>query len=434
MDLSPSPGTPEHSRGPAPNMPPLMVDLSTVDSVLFVLERGRYGSALPNLLAAAALYRAIALERRGEPCLNVVGETQLTNWANRHGQIAFLENLHPNATTLFLSASAFSRRDYAAIAGMYQASDAILVGKPQLIDDSIPIGKRPDSRRPLNTIARALIGPRADEIVTELLDQADGIAPNAAAFHEMLQQSLSALQVRTGFLARRGASPIADPHLAIERFIVELAAGSRSPELLREYGPDYLDARELAQSIWDEAAELTPGVFELSSPGHRERDHLVRNCLSGIYEADPRARFVLERHDDVAPTALTPEEGRDFSLRLKMGEPPREILDDVAQLVRERRDNATAMHISLLEGRGRDERSILEPILERSQYRPDPGGVFTILKSPREFSLSTLVERRGFEVVEHNTLWLVDAQTGRPHPMAITFQASQLARFLRCVS
>jgi acetolactate synthase regulatory subunit len=117
-----------------------------------------------------------------------------------------------------------------------------------------------------------------------------------------------------------------------------------------------------------------------------------------------------------------------------MGEPPREILDDVAQLVRERGDNATAMHISLLEGRDKDERSILEPILERSQYRPDPGGVFTILKSPREFSLSTLVERRGFEVVEHNTLWLVDAQTGRPHPMAITFQASQLARFLRCVT
>lgn len=435
MDLTPSAPRPNGpSEGDNPSLPSLRADLRTVTSILFILDRGHYADKISNLFAVAALYRAISLERGGEPTLHVFGEVQLTNWARGFGSIDVFNRLLPGGTTLLATSISMYRREFAQLTGTYQMNDSVLLGKPHLVLDSVPHGKREDLQPPLFALIRPLITFPGDNILEELLAYADCPANLDPSFRTNLSQSLATLQTRSGILSFTEARPSVDANEVLHGLILDLASGSKHPRLFSTFGAEYEDAHLVAESIWSDARQIAPGIFQLESPPSHERDTLIRTCLRNLYKSDPRARYVLEREDDAAANALTPEESASFSQRLKLGEPPTEVFEEVKKLLADRGDTGAGVRIALGEDRGRDPQSIIKPILRDARYIPDPDGCFTVLKSPDGCDVEKLFEQIGVPMINHRTLWLNDLQTGRAKRMTISFQAQHLPTVLRALA
>lgn len=435
MDLTPSAPRPNGpSEGDNPSLPSLRADLRTVTSLLFVLDRGHYADKISNLLTVAALYRAISLERRGEPTLQVFGEVQLTNWARGFGSADFFNHLLPGNTTLLVTSISMYRREFAQLTGTYQMNDSVLLGKPHLVPDSVPHGKREDLLPPLFPLIRPLITFPGDNILQELLAYAECPTKLDPSFRKNLSQSLATLQRRSGILSFTEALPSVDANAVLQELIVDLASGSKHPTVFSTFGAEYKDAHLVAKSIWSDAREIAPGIFQLESPPSRERDSLIRSCLRDLYQSDPEAQYVFERADDGAANALTPEESASFSQRLRLGESPTEVLEEVKRLLADRGDTGAGVQIALGEDRGRDPQSIIKPILRDARYIPDPDGCLTVLKYPESSDIEKLLDQIGVPMINHRTFWLNDLQTGRAKRMTISFQAQHLPAVLRALA
>ena len=413
-------------------LPSAKVELAQVNTILFIVPQGRLEQALPNVMAVAAIHRAVTLERGSAPALKLLGATQLTNWCNGQTTLSYFDSLRPHETTLLLAPSAMSRRKFAVLAGTYLVNDAVLAGKPGLIPDSTPLGQHPLTAASLAPLAQTLAGSKTDPTVQDLLNKARGTWPSPAdaALQVSLQSALSALQTKTGLWALRERREPIDPNKVLEHLIVELSAGSQALQFVQEYGAEYSDALAVASSIWAEAQELRPGVFQLHGPPPKEWDALVRRCLIDLYSSDDRAHFIIEKNPDRGPTALSCKEATAFLERIRFGEPPSDILAEVEEILHARGDTATYLQIELARDRDRSPLSILEPILNRSQYVPDADGVFTLVKHPEQSNLADALTACGVTMVDHLTMWLVDPKTGHAQRTTIAFQASQLERFL----
>ena len=435
MDLTPSAPRPNGpSEGENPSLPSLKADLRNVTSLLFVLDRGHYADKISNLFAVAALYRAICLERRGEPELQVLGEVQVSNWARGFGTLDLFNQLHAGGTTLLVTSISMYRREFAQLAGTYQMSDSVLIGRPHLVPDSLPLGKRQDLQPPLFSLIEPLITTPGDEILQELLAYADCPSNLDPSFRTKLSQSLATLQTRTGLLAIREPGRSVDANEVLHGLIVDLASGSKHPTIFSTFGSEYVDALLVAESIWSDAREVSPGIFQLESTPSHERDTLVQTCLRKLYQTDPQARYVIERADDSAANALTPEEADSFSQRLTFGESSDDLLEEVKKLLADRGDTAAGVRIALGEDRGRDSTSIIKPILQDGRYIPDPNGCLTVIKSPDGFDVEALLEQIGVPMIDHRTFWLNDLQTGRAKRMTVSFQAQHLSAVLQALA
>ena len=422
-------------RDLAGNLPRVPIDLSSVTSILFIPERAPFEKLIPNLLSAAALYRAVALERCGEPRLKVVGEVLLTNWTRGFAQVPSLDTLYSGERSLFLCSTSLYKREFAVLFGMHAVSEASLLGVPQLVDDAVPLGLRPDHREPLAPFARRLVGSSGDHIVQQLLALADGDASSNAdkSLLTDLSLSLSTLGVRAGLLSFRETGERIDPFEKLHELIVELSSGAREPRLCRMYKEDYMQSRSAAEAIWSDARQIAPGVFELEGIPFSKRDSLVRSCLQQVYLSDPTARYVLEKNDDQTPHALSLAECVEFSNRLAAGESPELLLREIVAVLKLRKDDSTLTSISLQEERDIESAKILSKLLEDGQYIPDPDGCYVVLKKPTSIDVTARLENGGVPLVNHKTLWLVDPKTNQSKRTTVVFQVQHLTRFLDCV-
>jgi hypothetical protein len=216
--------------------------------------------------------------------------------------------------------------------------------------------------------------------------------------------------------------------------IIDLASGSKHPTIFSTFGSEYIEALLVAESIWSDAREVSPGILQLERTPSHERDTLVQTCLRMLYRSDPQARYVIERADDCAANALTPEEAISFSQRLKFGESPNDVLEEVKQLLADRGDTAAGVRIALGEDRGRDSTSIIKPILQDGCYIPDPDGCLTVIKSPEGFDVEALLEQIGVPMIDHRTFWLNDLENGRAKRMTVSFKAQHLPAVLQALA
>ena len=412
------------------------MDLASVSHILFVPEHGAYEKLLPNLFAVAAVYRAVALWRAGgEPALQVVAESRISNWAKRFGAVPCLDSIPPGAHVLMLTSAPMYRMDFATLLGAHTIAQSRLLADPELVPDTVPLGHKPSTARPLAPLARKLIGESGDTIVRELLYLAEGqrSSPSEQVWCDSISQALSTLQTRSGIFAFRENRPALEPSEQLLNLIIELASGARTLSLVRDFGADFDSAQEIATSIWDEAAEISPGVFQIEGIPFAERDSLVRKCLEGLYHGDQTARIVLERNPDHPANSLSFQEAATYSLRLTMGESASSILKEVQQVLHARKDTVTLMSIEQGRERRYDNRYILNSILEDAKYVVDPDGCFSVLKLPEDRDVQSSLQAGDFPIIKHGTMWIVNVATGAKMPVMIRFQAQHLERFLALV-
>lgn len=436
MDLTPAPNQRTSDTLRDPRLPKARVHLQCVDAILFVAESAPYDTLVPNLLATAALYRGIALERPGEPLLTVVGEVPLANWAKGFGSSPITRDIFPSQTTLLVTSATFSMRDFAQLAGTYAVRDAFLLGKSVLVDDEVPIGKRKNPRPPVLPLVRHLLGNRGDHIVEELLRLAEEVpaAPEDRCFRDRLGQVLTALQVRSGLRARLERRDPTNPYEKLAELVIDLSSGSRAPSIFRQLGEDFDSARAIASSIWRQADELAPGVFQLYGMPLQEQDGLVRTCLQELYDSDPAVRIVLERNQDRARSSLSAAEATELAERLESGAPARALLKEAMSVLTERRDMGAVFEVERALERRTGETESLRRLIDAALYRPDAEGACTVRKRPKDLDLEHLLEWAGIPLLDHYGLRMIDPAKGTATRTTISFQAKHLTAFLEVVS
>lgn len=416
-------------------LPVSQFDLRGISTVLFLLEHDSLEKTLPNILATAALCRAIAVERGIAPILRVMGENQLWNSSQGLGENSFTKDIQQGDHALLITAASLYRRQMANLIGSFALAGATLDAYPHLVNDDVPLGRREDPRTSVRafveTVTRAVSEPRVRELArlaaeSEREGSEDPIVSKARA-------ALTTLQTTSfpWYRKRNGERPEVIP--SVHALITEWSDGAILPSLCFALGERHDEAEAIAASIWSGAEEIAPGVFQLIEFPYDETDEVVRERLRDLYTKDARARYVVEKGADRPATSLSYGEAVAFERRLGGGEPADEILREVEAIFEARNDRSCAVDLAMAELRDRDPKDTLETILGRAQYIPDPDGVrYTFLKHP-ERDWMRAFQQVGISMITHNTLWIVDMKEGTARPSSIAFQGQYLSRFLAMV-
>lgn len=414
-------------------MPATSLEIRGIDTVLFLLEHGPLEKSLTNLLATAAVCRAIANESGSSPRLKVMGETQL--WNSLHGvtENSFAQGISSGDHALLLTAASLYKRQMAQLIGTYAIEGATLDGFPDLVDDETKIGEREDPRTPIREFVSAILKNSRDAHVGELLRLAgESEKPDTKDPAVLANRSaLATLQTLGIALLRRQEQERVEVIPMLTNMIWEWSFGATVPRCSQSLVERHNDASEIARSIWSGAKEISPGIFQLIEYPYDETDDVIRDRLKEIYMGDSRARCVLERGSDPPATSLSYAEAIDFERRLEAGGEPHDILQEVEALMQQRDDRSCAVDIAMGEIRDRDPRQTLETILSRAQYIPDPDGVqYTVFKAP-DVDLYSLMQKHEIPFISHNTLWVHDFKSGSSRPFMVSFQGRYLDAFLK---
>lgn len=426
---------PQPTRFQGVSLPPSRLDIREVTTVLFLVEHGALEKTLSNLLSAAALYRAITVERGAPPTFKIMGENQLWNSLQGMGENSFTRGVMAGDHALFVTSASLYRRQMAQLAGAFAIAGATFDGFPHLVDDDVKFGGRNDPQTPIrdfvSTVTRDVRDPHVRELL-RLAATSEVEGENDPVVDE-LRAALSTLQTTSFPWKRKG--PTARPEVipSLQKMIAEWSDGAIFPSLCGAFVERHDEAEEIARSIWAAAEEIAPGVFQLIEFPYDETDEVVRERLRDIYAKDARARYVVERGVDRATTSLSYGEALEFERRLGAGESAKEILEEVEALFAKRHDRSCSVDLAMAELRDRDPKDTLELILGKAQYIPDPEGVrYSLLKYPEEDWVSTLRDHE-IPIITHNTLWLVDLKSGGSRPVTISFQGQYLERFFAMV-
>lgn len=416
-------------------LPVSRFDLREISIVLFLLEHDSLEKTLPNILATAALCRAITVARGTAPILRVMGENQLWNSSQGLGENLFTKEIRPGDHALLVTAASLYRRQMASLIGTYALAGATFDGYPHLVNDDVPLGRREDPRASIRTFVEAVTRTISEPGVRELLQIAaeseregseDPVVVKARA-------ALATLQTTSfpWYRKRNGERPEIIP--SVQTLITEWSDGVSIPSLCLSLGEQHDEAETIAASIWSGAEEIAPGVFQLIEFPYDETDEVVRERLRELYSKDVRARYVIERGADRPSTSLSYREALEFERRLGAGGSAGDILQEVVSIFEARNDRSCAVDLAMAELRDRDPKDTLETILARAQYIPDPDGVrYTLLKHPERDWLRAF-EEVGIPLITHNCLWIVDMTAGKARPSSVSFQGQYLPRFLAMV-
>jgi hypothetical protein len=433
-------GTPDHhpehpTRFEGVRLPVSQFELREISTVLLLLEHGSLEKTLPNILATAALCRAIAIERGIAPIVRVVGENQLWNSMQGFGENPFTKDIQPGDHAVLVTAASLYRRQMAQLIGTFALSGATFDGYPHLVDDDVPLGRRDDPRASIRTFVETVTRTVSEPGVRELLRLAaeseregseDPVVGKARA-------ALVTLQTTSFPWYRKSDGERPEIIPSVQTLITEWSDGAVIPSLCLALGEQHDEAEAIAASIWAGAEEIAPGIFQLIEFPYDETDEVVRERLRDLYTKDARARYVVERGADRPATSLSYAEAIAFERKLGAGEPPDDILREVEAIFEERNDRSCAVDLAMAELRDRDPKDTLETILGRAQYIPDPDGVrYTLLKHPeRDWMLA--FQQFGISMITHNALWIVDMKEGTARPSSIALQGQYLPRFLAMV-
>ena len=436
MDHSPFDNSPQHpTRFQGVKLPASRLQIGDVDTVLFLLERAPLEQVLTNLLSTAAVCRAIASQRGEGPALKVMGENQFHNSMHGFGQNLFAQKVMPGDHALLLTAASLYRGQMAHLIGSYALAGATLDGFPDLVDDEVAIGRRDDPHVPIRSFVESLVRDSRDPHVRKLLQLArlsedpESREPDVVA----CRSALTTLQTTSFPFVRSGGKERPDIMTTIHNMIFEWREGATIPSVCRGFIEQHSEAADIAQSIWSGASALGPGVFQLIEFPYEETDEVVRERLRDLYTKDPRATFVLEKGVDRPATGITYEEAIAFERRLGAGEDAQGILAEVEELMNMRHDRSCAVDIAMGEMRDRDPKDILETILTKSQYVPDPDGVcYTLLKHPDSDFYKQFAQHH-VPLITHSSLWVCDMNEGEARPFSLSFQGQYLNAFLRMI-
>lgn len=404
------------------------IELREISTVLFLLEHQSLPKTLPNILAAAALCRAIKLESGAAPALRVMAENQLWNSLQGFGPNLFVQNIYPGDHALLVTAASLYRRQMAHLIGTFALAGATFDGYPHLVDDDVPLGHRDDPRVSIRIFVATVTSKVSDPHVRELLRLAAASEDDTSEDHVVLRvkAALATLQATTSLFLRKGDADRPEVLPAIQNMIVEWCDGATIPSLCRLLSQQHEEAGEIAQSIWSGAEEIAPGVFQLFEFPHDEMDEVVRDRLRDLYTKDKRARYVVEKGIDRAATSLSYREAIGFEGRLGAGESPEELLREVVAIFEKRNDRSCSVDLAMAEMRDRDPRDTLETILTRAQYIPDPNRErYTLLKYPEGEVMADL-SSYDIPLITHNALWVLDLKKGSARPLHISFQGQYL--------
>ncbi len=425
--------SPEHRPlgSESASLPPLGATLRAIDDLIFILERSDLRSSLTNILSAAALYRAITLERGTTPRLTVVGEVALSNSLNGYGKVDCLTAPEAGKVALLVTAASFYRKELSQILGSYVLAGGSLEGTLNSVDDSVPLGKRDDPHEPIRRYVSARVRECSDPWVQRLLalaELSEGETDDKTI--SAIHGALTTLHRESFPFLRNRKMNMPDIFSTVREMIGEWSQGIEVPTSLQRLMERTEESTVIARSIWSSAVEIAQGVFQLEEIPYDERDVVIDGLVKDLYSKDPRARFVLERGFDRSATGLSYSEAIEFERRLGVGEDPEALLEEVSGILQRRGDTSSLIDISIAEMREREARGTLERILERSQYLPDPDGKkFTILKHPSDLKLYHALQNAQFPLITHSSLWICNLKTGDAEPVVVQFQGQYLSRF-----
>jgi hypothetical protein len=359
-------------------------------------------------------------------------EVEFSNSAQGYGENLFLKDVKSGSHALLLTGATLYNRQVERLLGAYALRGATLEAVTALVDDEIPLGRKEDPHVSiLDQVYRSLCTYN-DGIVRSLVHEARSVGTaDAAECTRKIAEAIDTLLVLSlPWVKGKGETP---PRISdvVARIVSEWAAGEDLPSDFVPLLERHAHAREIAESIWQGSAEIAPGVFELIGIPAAEMDEVVRKALADMYRADTRARVVLEKNHDRPANALRYDEALAFEQRLAAGESAEEVLAEVEEILKRRRDTGTLMTLELDRGRDREPADMLEKILQPAHYLPDRSGYrYTMLKGPQEDSFYETLQRVGFPLITHHALWLCDMSSGKARPVSLMFQAKDLQRFL----
>jgi hypothetical protein len=417
------------------SLPVSRLDLREITTVLFLLERGSLTHALPNILSAAALCRAIEIARGRAPVLKVMGENQLWNSLQGMGDNPFVSDIRAGDHALFVTAASLYRRQMAHLVGTFALAGATFEGYPRLVDDDIPLGRREDVSTSIREFVSIVTRDVSDPHVRELLRVAAASEAEESTDPMVLhsRDALSILQTISFPWYRRRVAERPEVIPSVHRLISEWKDGATLPTLCRSLSEQHDEAHAIALSVWSSAEEIAPGVFQLLEIPYDETDEVVRERLREVFNKDSRALYVVEKGVDRPATSLSYDEAVTFERRLGAGESPQELLEEVESIFEKRKDRSCAVDLAMAQMRDRDPKDTLETILRRAQYIPDSNGErYTLLKSPERDMVRNFGDHE-VPLITHNALWIVDMQEGIARPFQISFQGQYLPRFLDMV-
>ena len=436
MELSASHNFPQYpTRFQGVKLPASRLQLGDIDTVLFLVEHAPLKKVLTNLLATAAVCRAIACERGVAPSLKVMGENQFGNSMHGFGQNLFAQGILSGDHALLLTSASLYRRQMANLIGTYALAGATLDGFPELVDDDVVIGHRNDPQVPIRGFVESLVRDCRDPHVRRLLQLAH-VSENAESRDpEVLSccSALTTLQTTSFPFFRNGNKDRPEIIPTIHTMILEWRDGAMLPSVCTRFIEQHDEAAQIAQSIWSGASEIASGVFQLIEFPYEETDDVVRERLRDLYKNDPRAKCVLEKGIDRPATSLRYEEALAFERRVGAGEDAQGILDEVAALMNSRHDTSCMVDIVMGEERERDPKDTLDTILAKSKYIPDPEGIhYTVLKHP-DTDFHRQLAKHHIPLITHNTIWLCDMKTGEARPVSLSFQGQHLDAFVEMI-
>ncbi len=417
------------------SLPPSRLDIREVTTVLFLVEHGALEKTLSNLLSAAALYRAITVERGAPPTFKIMGENQLWNSLQGMGENSFTQGVMAVDHALFVTAASLYRLQMAQLAGAFAIAGATFDGFPHLVDDDVKLGCRNDPQTPIrefvSTVTRDVRDPHVRELLR--LAAASEVEGENDPVVKELRAALSTLQTTSLPWNRKGRVARPEVMPSLQQMIAEWSDGAVVPSLCHSFVERHDEAEEIACAMWAGAEEIAPGVFQLIEFPYEETDEVVQVRLREIYGRDARARYVLERGVDRPTTSLSYGEALELERRLGAGESAKDLLEEVEALFAQRHDRSCSVDLAMAELRDREPNDTLELILRKAQYIPDPEGVrYSLLKYPEGDCVKTLREHQ-IPIITHNTLWLVDLKSGSSRPVTISFQGQYLERFFAMV-
>lgn len=433
--MEPSRHGPQHFRFESLRVPEASLDLKRVDTLLFLLERGSLQKTLGNIMTCAAVHRAITVERGSPPVLKVLQENAFLNSYHGFGKNIFIENISPGSHALLLTGATLYNRHMASLVGAYALKRATLEGFPSLVDDEVPVGLREDPEIAILSYVRRALDAYDDEIVRMLVSKASLVATSYSDEQlTSIRAGVDTLQVLglPSFRHRQEKLPSLDA--SVFSMIDEWSQGREIPSNIAPLIQRHREAKEIAESIWQVSAWITEGVRELIGMPVAEMDEVVRRVLGEIFRTDDSAKVVLERNRDLPASKLRYDEALAFERRLAAGGAAGEILSEVEEILRRRRDSSALLTIELDRDREREPQDTLERILKNAQYIPDPSGsYYTMLKGPEEEGFYARLQQVGFPLITHNAIWLCDMKTGQARPTPLSFQVKDLPLFLALI-
>jgi hypothetical protein len=214
--------------------------------------------------------------------------------------------------------------------------------------------------------------------------------------------------------------------------VIDWAAGAVVPSVVEEQAEEYERCCEIAISGWQAAEEIRPGVFRINGVPPDEHDNRVRLLMSELYGADASAGCVLEWHRDYRINSIREFQSSKIRSRWKEGEDPSVLLNEALSILDPRREALLKAECEALWKAGAfPPGRILEKLLREAEYKPDPKGIFRVLKFPGgHFGLTEALAKAQVGVLRHKSFFS-GSGSGILVPIVAWIRASDADRLLK---